>query len=203
MFMVCLDLEGIFTPEVWIRVALETGIDELKLTTRDISDYDKLMKRRLKILKDHGITLSFIQGIIKKMDLLPGALDFINWLRPRTQFIILSDTFIEFGMPFMEKLGYPTLFCHNLIVDENDIILDYKLRIDNMKEKTVIALRKMKYEVIAIGDSYNDTGMLIKADHGILYNPPPNVIDEFSQFPIANSYSDLKTLISKYLKLSE
>ncbi|TFF90626.1 MAG: bifunctional phosphoserine phosphatase/homoserine phosphotransferase ThrH [Promethearchaeota archaeon] len=200
MFMVCLDLEGIFTPEVWIGVALKTGIDELKLTTRDISDYDKLMKKRLKILKAHDIKLGFIQDVIKKMEILPGALDFINWLRPKTQLIILSDTFIEFGMPFMEKLGYPTLLCHNLIVDKNDIILDYELRIENMKEKTVIALKKMNYDVIAVGDSYNDTGMLTTADYGILYNPPQKVINEFSQFPIAKDYSELKALISKYLK---
>ncbi|MHA1144215.1 MAG: bifunctional phosphoserine phosphatase/homoserine phosphotransferase ThrH [Candidatus Helarchaeota archaeon] len=200
MFIICFDLEGVFTPEVWINVAKETEIDELKLTTRDISDYDALMKQRLKILKEHGITLKNIQDIISKMELLPGAREFLDWIRTITQVLILSDTFIEFGMPFMKKLGYPTLLCHDLEVDEKGMISNYRLRIRDMKRQTVIALKKMNYDVIAIGDSYNDTGMLSEAKHGILFRPPESVIKEFPQFPVVTGYSDLKNLISKYLE---
>ena len=200
MFIICLDLEGILTPEIWINVALNTNIAELKLTTRDISDYDVLMKRRLKILKEHNITLKDIQDVIKKMDLLPGALEFINWLREKNQIIILSDTFIEFGMPFLKKLGYPTLFCHDLEINKNGMITNYRLRINDQKRKTIIALNEMNYKTIAVGDSYNDTGMLMAATHGILFNPPPNVIEEFPQFPIVKNYIELKKLILKYKK---
>ena len=199
MHMICLDMEGVLTPEIWKYVAKETGIDELKLTTRDISDYDVLMKRRLQILKDHGITLKYIQNVISKMDLLPGAKEFMDWLRSNSQVLILSDTFIEFGQPFMEKLGYPTLLCHHLEVDEKGMISNYKLRIDDQKRKTVQALKQMNYEIIAAGDSYNDTGMLLEAENGILFRPPQNVIDEFSQFPVVNDYNHFKALISDYI----
>jgi len=197
--MICLDMEGVLTPEIWISVAKETGIDELKLTTRDVSDYDVLMKKRLEILKAHHITLYDIQKVINRMNLLPGAKEFMDWLRSVSQVLILSDTFIEFGQLFMEKLGYPTLLCHNLEVDNHGMISDYKLRINDQKKKTVQALKRMNYDIIAAGDSYNDTAMLQEASNGILFRPPQNVIEEFPQFPVVNDYKNLKVLISKYI----
>lgn len=201
MFIVCLDLEGVFTPEVWINVALKTGIEELKLTTRDISDYDVLMKRRLKILEENGITLKDIQNVIESMELLPRAKEFMDWLRSVTQVIILTDSFIEFAIPFIKKLGYPTLLCHDLVIDEKGMISNYRLRIQNMKKESVLAFKNMNYDVIAVGDSYNDTEMLIEAKQGILFRPPKNVIEEFPQFPVVNEYSELKKKISEYLGL--
>lgn len=201
MYAICFDLEGVFTPEVWINVALKTGIEELKLTTRDEPDYDKLMTRRLQILKEHNITLSDIQEVISQMDLLPGAKNFLDWVRERIPAcFILSDTFEEFGMQFMKKLGYPNLLCHKLEVDSDDMITGYKIRINDQKKKTVLALKMMNYEVIAAGDSYNDTHMLKEAKHGILFRPPQNVIDEFPQFPVVTEYEDFKKYISEYLQ---
>jgi phosphoserine / homoserine phosphotransferase len=201
MKIICFDLEGVFTPEVWINVALRTGIDELKLTTRDISDYDVLMKRRMAILKQHHIDLKTIQDVIAGMELLPGAKEFLDWVRSVTQVIILSDTFIEFGMHFMKLLDYPTLLCHNLEVDGAGMIADYKIRIPNHKRETVVAMKKLNYEVIAAGDSYNDTAMLKEAHHGILFRPPQNVIDEFPQFPVVTNYKDFKGLLIEKLNL--
>ncbi|MHA1805178.1 MAG: bifunctional phosphoserine phosphatase/homoserine phosphotransferase ThrH [Promethearchaeota archaeon] len=201
MFIICLDLEGVFTPEIWIEVSLKTKIEELKITTRDEPDYDKLMKKRLKILKEHGISLKKIQEIISEMELLPGAKEFLDWLRSKTQIIIVSDSFIEFAMPFMKKLGYPTLFCHDLETDGNGMISNYRLRLDDMKRKTVLALKKLNYEVIAIGDSYNDMGMIKEADHGILFKPPENVVKEFPQFPVTHEYSELIEILSNHLNL--
>ena len=199
MHMICLDMEGVLTPEIWINVAKETGIDELKLTTRDISDYDVLMRKRLKILKDHNITLNDIQEIIINIDLLPGAKEFLDWLRSVSQVLILSDTFIEFGQLFMEKLGYPTILCHHLEVDNYGMISDYKIRLIDQKKKTVQALKQMNYDIIAAGDSYNDTTMLQEASNGIFFRPPKNVMEEFPQFPVVNDYKNLKALISKYI----
>ncbi|MBN2011784.1 bifunctional phosphoserine phosphatase/homoserine phosphotransferase ThrH [candidate division KSB1 bacterium] len=201
MKICCFDLEGVFTPEVWINVALRTGIDDLKLTTRDISDYNVLMKRRLGLLNQYGISLKKIQDVIAGMDLLPGAREFLDWVRTETQVIILSDTFEEFGMPFMKKLGYPTLFCHNLEVGDNGMITDYKIRIPDHKRESVVALKKLNYEIIAAGDSYNDTSMLKEAHHGILFRPPQNVSDEFPQFPVATDYGEFKALLSEKLEL--
>ncbi len=203
MFLVCFDLEGVFTPEVWIAVSKSTGIDELNLTTRDISDYDVLMKKRLAILKENRITLKDIQKIISNMELLPGAKKFLDWIRSQAQIIILTDSFIEFVVPFMKKLDYPFCCCHNLETDEDGIIKDYKIRIKDMKKNTVIAFKNLNYDIIAAGDSYNDTKMLVEAKHGILFRPPQNVIEEFPQFPVVNEYSELKTLISNYLDLSD
>jgi len=203
MYITCFDLEGVFTPEVWINVALKTDIEELKITTRDEPDYNKLMKRRLKLLKEHGITLKEIQEIIAGMELLPGAKEFIDWVRSLVQVIVVTDSYIEFAMPLLEKLGYPTCFCHNLETNGNGIITDYKLRIDNMKKETVRALKQMNYTVIATGDSYNDVAMLLEADNGILFRPPNNVIKEFPQFPIVTEYSDLKKIIANHLGLEK
>jgi phosphoserine/homoserine phosphotransferase len=203
MYIVCFDLEGVFTPEVWIAVSKATGIDELKLTTRDISDYDVLMKGRIAILKKNNITLKDIQEIISKMDLLPGAKEFLDYIRSVAQIVIVTDSFIDFVMPFMKKLGFPMCFCHNLEVNEEGIITDYKIRINEMKKKTVLAFKKLNFEVIAAGDSYNDVSMLLEAKHGILFRPPKNVVEQFPELPVVNEYDGLKDLISKYLELSD
>ena len=197
MYIVCSDLEGVFVPEIWISVSKQTGIDELKLTTRDISDYNVLMKRRLEILSKHNLTLPDIQKVISKLVPLPGALEFIDWLRSKLQVIIVSDTFIEFAEPFMKQLGRPTLLCHNLTTDTAGNITNYNLRQKDSKYKVVEALQGLNYKVIAIGDSYNDIAMLRKADLGILYNPPQNVIDEHGDLTMVRSYNDLRAIISR------
>ena len=202
MYIVCFDLEGVFTPEVWIAVSKATGIDDLKLTTRDISDYDVLMKNRIAILKKNKITIKAIQKIISNMELLPGAKEFLDYIRTIAQVVIVTDSFIEFVMPFMKKLGFPMCFCHNLEIDKEGIITDYKIRISEMKKKTVLALKKLNYEVIAAGDSYNDVSMLLEAKHGILFRPPKLVVEQFPEFPVVNEYEELKNLISKYLGFS-
>ncbi len=199
MYIICSDLEGVFVPEIWINVAIKTGIEELKLTTRDISDYDVLMKGRLAILKQHGLTLQDIQKVITSLSPLPGACEFIDWVRSKTQLILVSDTFIEFAGPLIEKLGQPTLLCHQLTTDSSGMITEYNLRQKEAKKKVVEALHNLNYKVIAVGDSYNDIAMLRKADHGILYNPPQNVIDENGDLEIVNSYEDLKTSITQII----
>ncbi len=203
MYIVCFDLEGVLTPEVWIAVSKSTGIKELKLTTRDISDYDALMKNRIELLEKNNISLKDIQEIILNMEPLPGAKEFLFHIRSIAQTVIVTDSYIEFVMPFMQKLGFPLCFCHNLESNEEGIIIDYKIRIKDMKKQTVLALKKLNYEIIAAGDSYNDVPMLLESKHGILFRPPQNVIDEFPQFPVVNEYSELKDLISNYLDLSD
>ena len=201
MYIVCFDLEGVFTPEVWIAVSKATGIDDLKLTTRDLSDYDVLMKNRIKILKKHGITLKDIQEIISNMELLPGAREFLDWIRSLVQIVVVTDSFIDFIMPFMKKLNFPMCFCHNLEINEEGMITDYKIRIKEMKKNTVIALKNLNYDVIAAGDSYNDIPMLLEAKQGVLFRPPNNVIEEYPDLPVVYEYSELKDLISKFLDL--
>lgn len=196
MYIVCSDLEGVFVPEVWINVSKKTGIEELKLTTRDISDYDVLMRKRLSILEQYNLTLHDIQHVISSIDPLPGAREFINWLRSVTQLIVVSDTFVEFADPLMEKLGRPTLFCHHLTVNKDGMIINYNLRQKDGKKKVVEAMQSLNYKVIAIGDSYNDISMLKQADLGILYRPPSNVIADYPDLPVVNSYSELKRIIS-------
>lgn len=191
MKLACLDLEGVLVPEIWINVAERTGIDDLRLTTRDIPDYDELMTHRLKVLDQHNLKLPLIQSVIDDMGPLPGASEFIDWLSERFQVIILSDTFYEFGMPLMKQLGWPTLFCHRLEI-ENDRIANYVLRQQDQKRQAVKAFHGLNFKVIAAGDSYNDTSMLSEADAGILFSPPQNVIDEFPQFPVTNNYDELK-----------
>ncbi len=200
MYIICSDLEGVFVPEVWINVAERTNIPELRLTTRDISDYDVLMNRRLKILEEKGLKLKDIQDVIAAIKPLEGANELINWIKELTQFIIVSDTFSQFAEPLMKQLNRPTLFCHNLIVDKEDNITGYKLRQEDPKRKVVEALQSLEYKVIAFGDSYNDVSMLLKADVGILFCPPQNVIDEYPQLPVATNYAELKAMLSKYLK---
>lgn len=195
MNIICSDLEGVFVPEIWINVARKTGIDELKLTTRDIPDYDVLMKRRLSILDDKGLKLKDITDVIATIDPLPGAREFMDWMRSVTQLIVVSDTFLQFAGPLMKKLGMPTLFCHELLIDETGRVAGYQLRQPDAKRKTVMGLKNMNYNVIAFGDSYNDVNMLKEADRGFLFCPPQNVIDEFPQFPVTTDYEQLKVHI--------
>ncbi|MHA2278665.1 MAG: bifunctional phosphoserine phosphatase/homoserine phosphotransferase ThrH, partial [Candidatus Kariarchaeaceae archaeon] len=166
MHLICLDLEGVFTPEIWEAVGENTKIDELKLTTRDLPDYDVLMRQRLRILRENKITLADIQAIISQIELLPGALEFYEWLRTTAHIIIVTDSYDEFLQSFSRKLGYPMIFCHNLEIDEDGMISNYNLRLKDMKKKTVKVFKQLNYNVIAIGDSYNDTGMLAEADYG-------------------------------------
>ena len=197
MNLVCLDLEGVLVPEVWINVALKTGIKELQLTTRDIPDYDVLMQGRIRILAEHKLGLREIQDVISKMEPLDGASAFLDELRRECQVVILSDTFYEFGMPLMAKLGMPTLFCHKLEVSPAGHITGYKLRQSDPKRRAVAAFKQLNYRVIAAGDSYNDTSMLAEADAGILFSAPANVVAEFPQFPLANTYPELLAEIRK------
>ena len=191
MLLACLDLEGVLIPEVWVAVAQATGIEGLRRTTRDEPDYDALMRYRLGLLERHGLTLSEIQRVIGTLEPLPGATEMVAWLRERFQLVILSDTFYEFGMPFMAKLGYPTLLCHRLVV-ENDRIVDYALRMPDQKRAAVRSFHGLHYRVIAAGDSYNDTAMLGEADAGVLFRPPANVIAEFAQYPVVTDYEGLR-----------
>lgn len=191
MQMVCLDLEGVLVPEIWINVAERTGIEALRATTRDISDYDVLMRQRLRILDEHGLKLADIQQVIAGMGPLPGARDFLNRLRESFQVLILSDTFYEFAAPLMKQLGYPTLLCHRLEIDSVGRVAGYELRMPDQKRAAVQALHQLNFKVIAAGDSYNDTSMLGEADAGILFCPPQNVIDEFPQFPVTENYEAL------------
>ena len=197
MEIACLDLEGVLIPEVWINVAERTSIDALRLTTRDISDYDELMTHRLKVLDEHGSTLHDIQSVIDEMQPLEGANEFLDWLRQRFQVVILSDTFYEFAEPFMRKLGWPTLFCHKLEVNDAGKITDYKLRMPDQKRECVEAFRSVKFGTIAAGDSYNDITMLKAADSGILFRPPQNVVDEFPEFPVTTCYDELAAAFMK------
>lgn len=192
MELACLDLEGVLIPEIWIGFAEKTGIDALKATTRDIPDYDVLMKQRLGLLAQHNLGLPDIQEVIATMSPLEGAQEFVLWLKERFQVIILSDTFYEFSQPLMRQLDFPTLFCHKLIADENGAIVDYKLRQADPKRQCVKAFHGLNFRVIAAGDSYNDTTMLSEADAGILFKAPDNVISEFPQFPAVHSYEELK-----------
>jgi len=193
------DLEGVFLPEIWINVAEKTGIDELKLTTRDISDYDVLMTKRLSILDEHNLTLKDIQDVIATLDPLDGAKQMLDWIRKQTQIIILSDTFEEFAGPLMEKLDFPALLCHSLTVDATDRITGYNLRIDNQKARAVKALQGLNYHVIAFGDSYNDTGMILEADQGFFFKPPESITKDFPDIPITRSYDELKVMLSNLL----
>jgi phosphoserine/homoserine phosphotransferase len=192
--IVTLDMEGVLTPEIWIAVAERTGIAALRRTTRDEPDYDKLMRYRIDLMAKHDITLSKIQEVIGGLALLPGAREFVDTLRQRTQVIILSDTFEQFAQPFMRQLAWPTLFCHRLIV-ANDRITGYQLRMPDQKKASVAALQGLNYNVVAAGDSFNDTSMLCQANHGILFHAPDNVVQQFPQFPAVNGYDELLKLI--------
>jgi len=199
MNIICSDLEGVFLPEIWINIAEKTGIEDLKLTTRDITDYDVLMKKRLSVMDEHGIRLKDITEVIKTIDPLEGAVEALAWIRERYQIVILSDTFEEFIRPLMKKLGYPVVFCHSLSVDSASRITDYHLRQQNQKKHGVKAFQSLNYTVTAFGDSYNDTAMLQEADHGFFFNPPETVAKEFPEFPVARDYDELKTMLRSFI----
>jgi len=190
--LACLDLEGVLVPEIWIAVAERTGINDLRATTRDVPDYDTLMKQRLYLLEQHDLTLRDIQAVIATLEPLPDAIEFLDWLRERFQVIILSDTFYEFSEPLMRQLKWPTLLCHQLIMNSQGRVIDYELRQRDAKRESVRAFHALNYRVIAAGDSYNDTAMLTEADVGILFRAPPNVIEEFPQFQAVKDFQSLR-----------
>lgn len=199
MELACLDLEGVLIPEIWVAFAKKTGIPELEATTRDVPDYDQLMQQRLRLLTQHGYGFPAIQQVIGELEPLPGAPEFLHWLRQRFQVVILSDTFYEFAMPLMAKLGYPTLLCHRLSVGADGTITDYFLRQPDPKRQAVRAFQLLNMRCIATGDSYNDTTMLKQAEAGILFHAPENVITEFPQFPAVHDYEGLR---DEFLKAS-
>jgi phosphoserine/homoserine phosphotransferase len=195
--IVCLDLEGVLVPEIWIEFAERTGIPELRRTTRDEPDYDKLMTYRLGILRQHNLGLPDIQKVIAEMGPMQGAREFVDGLREDYQVIILSDTFYEFAHPLMRQLGWPTLFCHSLEADSDGFLVNYHLRMPNQKKEAVQRFKELNFKVVAAGDSYNDTAMLAEAHGGILFHPPENVIREFPQFPVTLNYTELRAEIDK------
>jgi phosphoserine / homoserine phosphotransferase len=201
MHMVCLDLEGVLVPEIWINFAEKTGIEELRLTTRDVPDYDVLMQGRLRILKERGLTLPDIQEVIGSLSPLPGALEFLNAVRSKTQVVILSDTFTEFAQPLMRKLGWPTIFCNNLVVDSLGTITGYRLRQKDGKYKAVKSLQSIGFTVFAAGDSYNDLTMIKAADKGALFCAPQRILQEEPQLPHAVTYGEFMKIIDTFLTL--
>ncbi|MFK7731216.1 MAG: bifunctional phosphoserine phosphatase/homoserine phosphotransferase ThrH [Pseudomonadales bacterium] len=199
MEIACLDLEGVLVPEIWIGLAERTGIEELRATTRDIPDYTQLMRQRLGLLEKHRLGYADLQEVIGGLEPLPGAIEFVDWLRERFQLVILSDTFYEFAKPLMRQLGWPTLLCHRLQIDESGKVTDFHLRQSDPKRHAVMAFQGLHYRVIAAGDSYNDTTMLAQAEAGILFSAPDKVREEFPQFPAVDSYEELQ---SEFLKAS-
>jgi phosphoserine/homoserine phosphotransferase len=193
----CLDLEGVLVPEIWINVAFKTGIDELKITTREMPDYDALMTRRLAILDQHKLTIHDIQGAIDKMGPLEGAVDFVAWLRERCQVIILSDTFYQFAQPLMRQLGFPTLFCNQLEIDQAGRIVNYHMRMQNQKKHSVASFKSLDFHVLAAGDAYNDTAMLGEAHAGFFFRPPDHLPKEFPQFPVTRTYGELQACFAR------
>ena len=196
MQIVCLDLEGVLVPEIWIEFSRRTGIPELSRTTRDEPDYDKLMRGRIEILAARGLGLPDIQNVIAGMQPLEGAREFLDWLRGQCQVVILSDTFYQFAAPLMRALGDPTLFCHELVVDAGGRVRDYRLRMKDQKRASVKAFRELNFHTVAAGDSYNDTGMLAEAHAGILFCPPDNVAAEFPQYPVTRDYNELRRAVT-------
>ena len=197
MIVVCLDLEGVLAPEIWVEFASQVGIDELKLTTRDEPDYDKLMQHRLRLLERHGLRLPDIQHVIERLGPLPGAREFLSELRARHQAVILSDTYYEFALPIMRQLDWPTLFCHRLDTDAAGRIVGYRLRMRDQKRAAVAALRSLNFGTIAVGDSYNDTSMLQEAQAGVFFRPPADIARQFPRFPVASSYPELRAAIEE------
>ena len=197
MQVVCLDLEGVLVPEIWIKFAEKTGIDALKATTRDIPDYDELMQQRLRLLDENNLDLAAIQAVIAELSPMPGAREFLDSLREKFQVIILSDTFYEFARPLMAQLAWPTLFCHKLEVSADGRVTDYLVRQKDPKRQSVKALKQLKYTVFAAGDSYNDITMLDEADAGFLFRAPQNVIDEFPQYKVTTEYTELAGFFDK------
>ncbi len=200
MHIVCLDLEGVLVPEIWIAFSEASGIPELKRTTRDEPDYDKLMRWRLGILREHGLGLKEIQDTIAKIDPLPGAKAFLDELRSITQAVILSDTFTEFASPLMKKLGWPTIFCNSLVVGEDGMVDDFKMRIENTKLTTVKAFQSIGYDTIAAGDSFNDLGMIQASQHGFLFRSTEQIKRDYPQYPAFESYDELLSAIKKIVQ---
>lgn len=199
MNIVCLDLEGVLVPEIWIAFSKETGIEKLKLTTRDESDYDKLMKYRINILKEHNLKLQDIQNTISKIKVLDGAKEFLDELRSLTQVVILSDTFSEFAAPLMKQLGYPTILCNDLIVDETGMIVDYRLRAQDGKRKAIEAFKALNFKTFAAGDSYNDLSMIKKADGGCLFRAPQSILDAEKNLKLTTTYDQFLAEIKTFL----
>lgn len=197
MFIACLDFESVLIPEIWPALAKQTGIKELMRTTKEEPSMDRLMGFRLDTMREHKLGLADLQAAITKLEPLPGAASFVDWVRKRFQLIIVSDTFYELAGPFITKLGYPTIFCHKLTVDKRGVITDYVLRQPDPKRMVVKALHSINFRCLATGDSYNDVGMLAEADYGVLFKPPANVVAEFPQFPVARSYAQLKQMFSE------
>jgi phosphoserine/homoserine phosphotransferase len=198
--LACLDLEGVLLPEIWIAVSEKTGIEKLRLTTRDISDYDELMGLRLKVLDEHKLKIQDIQAVINTLYPLEGAKTFLDWLKSEYQVIILSDTFSQFAKPLMAKLDFPALFCHDLEIADDGTITNYRLRLKDQKRKAIEAFHQLKLKCVAAGDSYNDTSMLKQADRGILFCPPDSVVKEFPQFEVTRTYTELKAAFQKALQ---
>jgi len=197
MYLLCSDLEGVFVPEIWINVAEQTGVEALKLTTRDISDYDVLMQKRLAIMAENNLKLQDIQAVIKKIEPLEGACDFLEWIRERYQIIIVSDTFVEFAGPLMKKLDWPTLFCNSLIVSPDGAVTGYRLRQNDGKRKTTLAMKSLNFTVVAFGDSYNDISMLKEADASFLFRPPAKITDDYPGIAWTETYDGLRELIQE------
>ena len=195
--IVCLDLEGVLVPEIWINVALKTGIEELKITTREMPDYDALMKRRIAILDQHKLTIVDIQEVIAKMGPLEGAGDFVAWLRERCQVVILSDTFYQFALPLMRQLGFPTLLCNQLQIDGRGKIVAHHMRMQNQKKHSVAAFKALNFFTMAAGDAYNDTAMLGEADAGFFFRPPDHLPKEFPQFPVTQTFAELQVRLAQ------
>jgi phosphoserine/homoserine phosphotransferase len=195
---VCSDLEGVLIPEIWVAVAERTGIERLQLTTRDIADYDALMQIRMCTLREHGLTIHDVHDVIATVEPLPGAAEFVQWIRARTRFAVVTDSFYEFLEPIMPKLGYPTVFAHALEVDAAGYITGYRLRVPNSKQKAVQALELIGFRVMAFGDSYNDTPMLAEAELGVLFDPPPNVVADFPHFAVARTYAELQGMAEEF-----
>jgi phosphoserine/homoserine phosphotransferase len=193
------DLEGVLIPEIWVGVAERTGIETLKLTTREIANYDELMALRLATMREHGLTIHDVHKVIATIDPLPGAVEFIQWVRERTRFVIITDSFYEFLEPIIPRLGYPMIFAHALDVAPNGEITGYRLRMPDSKRVAVKSLHAIGFRVMAFGDSYNDTPMLSAADLGVFYNPPPNVVADYPQFAAAYSYDDLREMAERFL----
>jgi phosphoserine / homoserine phosphotransferase len=202
--LIASDLEGVLVPEIWVAVAEKTGIEQLRLTTREVSDYDALMQMRLRTLRQHNLRMADIQEVIAGLTPLPGAAEFVRWVRERTQFIIVSDTFYEFAAPLMAQLEYPTIFCHSLQIDSEGFIAGYRMRLDKPKRRCIRAFNKLGFRTLAMGDSYNDIAMVDKADVGLLFAPPENVIADYPEFPIANTYEEARNFIeTKFLHVRD
>lgn len=197
--LVATDLEGILLPEIWIAVAERTGIDQLRLTTRDVADYDELMRMRLNVLRDHGLRLPDLQGVIAGMEVLPGAMEFLAWVRTQAPLIIITDSFYELLAPFLPKLSYATIFAHRLEIDAAGNLVGYRLRVTDGKRKALQAFRELGFRTLAVGDSYNDIGMLQAADRGVLFRPPANVIADYPDLPVTREYDELRAQVSAFV----